>query len=309
MRDVAENNHARPPLVPRCPLVSYCALFTAKKHRNRTSASSKFIYTLLLLLFYPSFAQPIRNHKRSPQASIMAQEIILYDIPTKDKHPRCWSLNPWKGTVTTKTTLETSHQQQLNDLPSPPGAQLQETPLPHRMARIPGHRAHVQGTRHPAQHARSQIPVLLSRGQDAGWAICEFHPSIFSTTHPSSTHSSPRRMDERQIMDSRSIAEALDALQPSPPLHMHDQSALIDTTMKALGAAFEKLRPMALPRVPTTLLSEKSARYFFDTRKEMFGMGLPDLAVTDDAQSAVKNAKPALEELKRVLVESKTVGK
>lgn len=26
-----------------------------------------------------------------------SSEIILYDIPTKDKHPRCWSLNPWKA--------------------------------------------------------------------------------------------------------------------------------------------------------------------------------------------------------------------
>lgn len=107
-------------------------------------------------------------------------------------------------------------------------------------------------------------------------------------------------------MDSRSIAEALDALQPEPSLHMRDQSDLIDRTMAALGAVFAHLRPLALPRVPTDLLSKESARYFFDTRHEMFGMSLPDLAVTDDAQHAVRNAKPALDDLKKMMLESKT---
>lgn len=27
----------------------------------------------------------------------MSSEIILFDLPTKDDHPRCWSLNPWKA--------------------------------------------------------------------------------------------------------------------------------------------------------------------------------------------------------------------
>ena len=109
-------------------------------------------------------------------------------------------------------------------------------------------------------------------------------------------------------MDSRSICEHLDRIQPEPSLHMQDASDLIDTTLRALGAVFEQLRPMALPRVPTTLLSTTSSKYFFETRQEMFGMGLPDLAVTEDAQNAVRNAKPHLEELKKVMTENKTTG-
>lgn len=111
-----------------------------------------------------------------------------------------------------------------------------------------------------------------------------------------------------QVMDSRNICEALDELQPSPPLYMLEQSALIDATMKAVGEAFGQLRPMALPRVPTTLLSKESSKYFFETRMEMFGMSLPDLAVTDGAQHAVRNAKPHLEELARVMRENKMSG-
>lgn len=109
-------------------------------------------------------------------------------------------------------------------------------------------------------------------------------------------------------MDSRAICEHLDRIQPEPSLHMRDASDLIDTTLKALGAVFGELRPMALPRVPTTLLSPTSSKFFFETRQEMFGMGLPDLAVTDGAQNAVKNARPHLEELKKVMTENKTTG-
>ena len=119
------------------------------------------------------------------------------------------------------------------------------------------------------------------------------------------THSRQLLTDGHQVMDSRNIAEALDALQPSPPLHTSTHAATIDNIMKALSAAFEQLRPMALPRVPTTLLSTESSKYFFETRKEMFGMSLPDLAVTDAAQHAVRNARPHLEELRRVMNESR----
>lgn len=42
-----------------------------------------------------------RNHgddnNNNNKTVTMSDEIIFYDIPSKDKHPRCWSLNPWKG--------------------------------------------------------------------------------------------------------------------------------------------------------------------------------------------------------------------
>lgn len=109
-------------------------------------------------------------------------------------------------------------------------------------------------------------------------------------------------------MDSRNICEHLDKIHPSPTLHMDDASGVIDETMQALGAVFEHLRPLALPRVPTTLLAKPSAEYFFHTRQEMFGMGLPDLAVTNEAQHAIRNARPHLYGLKKVMTENKRTG-
>ena len=104
-------------------------------------------------------------------------------------------------------------------------------------------------------------------------------------------------------MDSRKIGEALDKLQPEPSLHMDEKEA-IDRALAAVGATFEHLRPIGMPRIPERLLNPRSAEYFQETRAKRFGMSLADLAVSDKAgENAWKNAEPGMRDLKNVLTE------
>jgi glutathione S-transferase len=109
--------------------------------------------------------------------------------------------------------------------------------------------------------------------------------------------------DGRYIMDSRSIGEALDKLQPEPSLHM-DRGDVIDRTAAVVGAVFTPLRAIAMPRVPD-LLNQRSADYFHETRSKRFGMSLEELGKSEKAKTAWEDAEPHLKELKAVLTENK----
>jgi glutathione S-transferase len=104
-------------------------------------------------------------------------------------------------------------------------------------------------------------------------------------------------------MDSRKIADALESRYPSPPLHL-DFPKLANvqaTVIKANVAA----APLWCPRIPRTILNERSVSYFSETRAKRFGMTLDELEKSDQGgEAAWEAALPHLQELAQMLKEN-----
>lgn len=111
--------------------------------------------------------------------------------------------------------------------------------------------------------------------------------------------------DGTYIMDSRKIAEALDKLQPQPPLHT-DKGDVIDRVQAAVLGMAQNLGPIGMPRIPDRLLNPYSAEYFHETRTKRFGMTLPELAKSDRAgENARQNAAGFMQQLEAILNENR----
>jgi glutathione S-transferase len=112
-----------------------------------------------------------------------------------------------------------------------------------------------------------------------------------------------RMPDGRYIMESMSIAEALEALQPSPSLQL--ASPLLPPTQDAVKRVVEALAPIAKPRVPEMILNPGSVEYFERTRSKRHGMSLQDLARSELAgEAAWTAASEGLMQLQRLLAEN-----
>ena len=104
------------------------------------------------------------------------------------------------------------------------------------------------------------------------------------------------------VMDSRRIADALEALQPEPSLRL--DSGFVERTQKAVLDVGGALTPICIPRVPELLLNPPSAEYFQRTRAVRFGMTLDELAKSEKAgEAAWEKAKPGIEEIIAILHE------
>lgn len=103
-------------------------------------------------------------------------------------------------------------------------------------------------------------------------------------------------------MDSLSIAQKIEELQPQPTLHL--DSDYIARTQQAVLKVLAELAPIAMPRIPGTLLNPPSAEYFEETRARRFGMPLAELARSEKARNAWQNAQPVLQEIAKLLREN-----
>lgn len=111
-----------------------------------------------------------------------------------------------------------------------------------------------------------------------------------------------RMPDGSYIMDSRNIADALEALKPEPSLRL--DSGYVERTQEAVLATHKALAPNVMPRIPERLLNPRSAEYFAATRAKRFGMPLEQLATSPLAgKKAWENAKPSIDELVAILHE------
>ncbi|KAK6435027.1 hypothetical protein LTR95_008788 [Oleoguttula sp. CCFEE 5521] len=117
-------------------------------------------------------------------------------------------------------------------------------------------------------------------------------------------YSSPavRMPDGTYIMESRAIADALEKLQPQPSLQL--DSEFVDKVQKLVLELWDALRPIAMPRIPETVLPPASAEYFERTRAVRFGMTLTELGKSDLAgDRAWENARQGIAGMKAVLEE------
>ncbi|SPQ17684.1 b5c5e312-99ed-4ce0-a515-0ea22776eefb [Thermothielavioides terrestris] len=107
--------------------------------------------------------------------------------------------------------------------------------------------------------------------------------------------------DGRYTMESRAIADQIEALHPSPPAHL-DSPAL--AKLQALVPRLQvALRPVYMPRVPRLLLAEGSAAYFRATRAALVGMELDAFEAANPEAGVWDTVEPLLREVTALLEE------
>ncbi|KAK5197446.1 hypothetical protein LTR99_007816 [Exophiala xenobiotica] len=121
-------------------------------------------------------------------------------------------------------------------------------------------------------------------------------------TGAGAAYSSPaiRMPDGSYVMDSRRIVDALESLQPTPPLHLDSpyQARIEDLTKQIV----DSIRPVFMPLVPKVFLNPTSRDYFVSTRTKALGMSLDEYA--KGADKGVQKAKPYIRELGELLREN-----
>ncbi|QDS72629.1 hypothetical protein FKW77_002275 [Venturia effusa] len=81
---------------------------------------------------------------------------------------------------------------------------------------------------------------------------------------------------ETFIMDSRKIATALEAMFPTPALHL--DSEYLPEMYNLVAEAQKHTRPFWMPSVPADVLNPVSAEYFYSTRLKIVGKSLREFA-------------------------------
>jgi glutathione S-transferase len=89
-------------------------------------------------------------------------------------------------------------------------------------------------------------------------------------------------------MDSRPIADALEAKYPSPSLHL--DSPYTARTTELLPTLAGSVRTVFVPMVPKNFLNPRSEEYFVASREKSLGMPLDDYA--KQGAQAFEDAKP-----------------
>ncbi|KAK5273614.1 hypothetical protein LTR96_000214 [Exophiala xenobiotica] len=230
----------------------------------------------------------------------MSDEVILYDLPSKQG--TSWSLNPWKTRLVLnyKSIPYKTEWTEYPDLKPKFEKFLITTAWP-----WPG----------PVflSLVRLDQSVTIPSAQRPGQAamVCEKVTAncacVQSGIPPNQTgagaaYSSPaiRMPDGSYVMDSRRIADALESLQPTPPLHLDSpyQARIEDLTKQIV----DSIRPVFMPLVPKVFLNPTSRDYFVSTRTKALGMSLDEYA--KGADEGVQKAKPYIRELGELLREN-----
>ncbi|KAL8680962.1 MAG: hypothetical protein Q9186_002862 [Xanthomendoza sp. 1 TL-2023] len=123
-------------------------------------------------------------------------------------------------------------------------------------------------------------------------------PYTIPTIHLPATKS---HLGDEHIMDSKAIAIALEKLYPTPPLYLDaPELAKIEELWPQVMTT---MRGVFMPKTSRTLLNDRSKEYFEETRKERFGMPLPDLEREVGGEQAWEQVRPILEAIGAVLKE------
>ncbi|KAF9876567.1 glutathione s-transferase [Colletotrichum karsti] len=110
--------------------------------------------------------------------------------------------------------------------------------------------------------------------------------------------------DGTYVMNSKKIIKRLEEEYPEKPLNA--DSELTQAVLDVASPLFDALAPMLLHAVQSKLLSERSAKYFWDTRKEFLNMTLPEFEEKYGGEKAWERAKKPLDESAALL--NKTEG-
>lgn len=108
-----------------------------------------------------------------------------------------------------------------------------------------------------------------------------------------------RMPDQSYVMESKSIAQALEPLFPEPPAHL--DSPVLKEVEAAWKSAVGALVPVLVPRMPRECLSGTSIEYHRQARKKSFGMSLEELEAKKGGEQAWEKATPRLQHLAGIL--------
>lgn len=96
------------------------------------------------------------------------------------------------------------------------------------------------------------------------------------------------------MQDSWPIAHELEKRYPSPSLHLDDP--IVAKVRDHIVNIMKPLTGFFIPKVPVVLLNKPSADYFYETRKEKFGMPLSEVEKSMATQENWEKARvPAKE--------------
>ncbi|KAJ0314581.1 hypothetical protein Brms1b_006736 [Colletotrichum noveboracense] len=110
--------------------------------------------------------------------------------------------------------------------------------------------------------------------------------------------------DGTYIMNSKKIIPRIEADYPEPPLY-HDAD-LCQEALKHIAPVWDALAPILLPVAPREILNERSAEYFWRTRKEFLGMSLDEFGEKNGGEKAWEKAKKPIKDAAALL--NKTEG-
>ncbi|KAI9932540.1 hypothetical protein ASPWEDRAFT_33439 [Aspergillus wentii DTO 134E9] len=108
--------------------------------------------------------------------------------------------------------------------------------------------------------------------------------------------------DGTYVMDSRKIADYIEAQQPEPSLHL--DSPYLEKVEALWTRYMMGLVPLLLPQVPKRLLNDASHEHWYTTREKMVGMSLDQLEQVADAKKAWEEAGSAVAEITALLKEN-----
>lgn len=200
----------------------------------------------------------------------MSEEVILYDIPSKDPR-RSWSLNPWKSSSQTMLLIPVKSPKDTD-----------QCWIARLILNLKGIPYKTEWLEYP-----DIAPTLKPFG-------------IPPSEPPASAYSCPTiRISDKYVMDSRKIADVLEKEQPSPSLHL--DSSILKKVEGLAPQCIMPLGPVFMPRIPRLLLNPRSAEYFERTREERFGMTLSQLEKEKGGEGAWKAAEPKWKELGTLL--------
>ncbi|KAK5457229.1 hypothetical protein LTS15_005010 [Exophiala xenobiotica] len=217
----------------------------------------------------------------------MSDEVILYDLPSKQG--KSWSLNPWKTRLV------------LNYKSIPYKTEWTEYPdLKPKFEKLYVFASLITTAwAWPAQQPGQAAMVCEKLTANCACVQSGIPPN---ETGAGAAYSSPtvRMPDGSYVMDSRRIADALESLQPTPPLHLDSpcQARIEDLTKQII----DSIRPVFMPMVPKVFLNPASRDYFLSTRTKALGMSLDEYA--KGADEGVQKAKPYIRELGEMLREN-----
>ena len=113
-------------------------------------------------------------------------------------------------------------------------------------------------------------------------------------------YSSPaiRYADGSYQMDSWPIAHSLEKQYPTPSLHLDDP--IVVKIRDHVVEIMAPIRALVIPRVPL-LLNERSAEYFYETRKKAFGKSLEQVEKEADVDECLEKIKGPVQEAGNLL--------
>lgn len=93
-------------------------------------------------------------------------------------------------------------------------------------------------------------------------------------------------------MESRAIADEIEKRYPAPQwpsLRLDDP--VVESAKGHVRATAGPLMPVILPQVPKVILGDRSAEYFWTTRKEFFGMTLDEYGAAEGGEKAWETSR------------------